>query len=122
MKASVKLSFQRKRQSSPFRRVRTEEVELISCKDGEVLDDRMRVGGAGGVIGWGVRAHEKLKNVKGKRFTVSFFFFLNLQNSQFYLSLSTKRTRRNADRTRVGKSIPALIQLNFLTISGNEHT
>ena len=49
---------QRKRQSSPFRRVRTEEVELIECKDGEVLDDRMRVGGAGGVIGWGVRAHE----------------------------------------------------------------
>jgi len=29
----------------------------------------MRVGGAGGVIGWGVRAHEQLKNVKGKRFT-----------------------------------------------------
>ena len=50
--------------------MRTEEVELIACKDGEVLDDRMRVGGAGGVVGWGVRAHEKLKNVKGKRFTV----------------------------------------------------
>lgn len=30
----------------------------------------MQVGGKGGVVGWGVRAHEKLKNVKGKRFTV----------------------------------------------------
>ena len=34
----------------------------------------MRVGGLGGVVGWGVRAHEKLKNVKGKRFTVSSLF------------------------------------------------
>ena len=34
------------------------------------MDDRMQVGGKGGVVGWGVRAHEKLKNVKGKRFTV----------------------------------------------------
>ena len=25
----------------------------------------MQVGGKGGVVGWGVRAHEKLKNVKG---------------------------------------------------------
>ena len=71
----IKLSFiffiQKKRGSSPFRRVRTEEIELITCKGGEILDDRMQVGGKGGVVGWGVRAHEKLKNVKGKRFTVS---------------------------------------------------
>ena len=44
---------------------------MITCKGGEILDDRMQVGGKGGVVGWGVRAHEKLKNVKGKRFTVS---------------------------------------------------
>ena len=64
---------QKKRGSSPFRRVRTEEIELIACKGGEVLDDRMQVGGKGGVVGWGVRAHEKLKDVKGKRFTVSLY-------------------------------------------------
>ena len=39
----------------------------------------MRVGGAGGVIGWGVRAHEKLKNVKGKRFTVSFYNYSQIK-------------------------------------------
>ena len=39
----------------------------------------MRVGGAGGVIGWGVRAHEKLKNVKGERFTVSFYNYSQIK-------------------------------------------
>ena len=56
--------------------MRTEEVELIECHNGETLDDRMKVGGPGGVVGWGVRAHEKLKNVKGKRFTVRILFYL----------------------------------------------
>ena len=67
----MKIWSQKKRASSPFRRVRTEEIDLIECQGGEILDDRMRVGGKGGVVGWGVRAHEKLKTVKGKKFTVS---------------------------------------------------
>ena len=60
----------RKRQSSPFRRVRTEEIELFTCQGGKQLDDRMAVDVQGGVVGWGKKAHEQLKTVKGKKFTV----------------------------------------------------
>merc|ERR1712037_1047640 len=62
-------SAKRKRQSSPFRRVRTEEIELFTCKDGKQLDNRMAVDVVGGVVGWGKKAHEQLKTVKGKKFT-----------------------------------------------------
>ena len=56
----------RKRQSSPFRRVKTEEIKLMDDR----LGDRMAEDCLGGVIGWGKRAHEQLKAVKGKKFTV----------------------------------------------------
>lgn len=59
----------RKRQSSPFRRVKSEEITLFNCVGGEKLGDRMAVDVKGGVVGWGKRAHEQLKTVKGKKFT-----------------------------------------------------
>ena len=34
------------------------------------LGDRMAEDCLGGVVGWGKRAHEQLKTVKGKKFTV----------------------------------------------------
>ena len=56
----------RKRHSSPFRRVKSEEITLMDQR----LGDRMAVDVKGGVIGWGIKAHDQLKTVKGKKFTV----------------------------------------------------
>lgn len=55
----------RKRQSSPFRRVKSEEITLLDDR----LGDRMATDCVGGVIGWGIKAHEQLRSVKGKKFT-----------------------------------------------------
>ena len=62
----IKPQKKRKRQSSPFRRVKSEEVTLLDTR----LGDRMAVDVKGGVVGWGKRAHDQLKTVKGKKFTV----------------------------------------------------
>ena len=90
----------RKRQSSPFRRVRTEEIELFTCKDGKQLDNRMAVDVVGGVVGWGKKAHEQLKTVKGKKFTVK-----GLQRIRFDQIFSMKRTRKSEEATQEVRSI-----------------
>ncbi len=86
--------------------MRTEEIELFTCKDGKQLDNRMAVDVVGGVVGWGKKAHEQLKTVKGKKFTVK--GFLSFQSLSKFKHEKNKKKRGSYSGGQINTSVNSI--------------